>query len=1300
MSLLGTLQRVEDKENVYWQMPKTVHYENIFLGINRQGDWLTNHSKFNKTTYSDRIITGHTSLWRGKLYTDDNFYYFPLSFGFRSPQGVETKDYIKVNGVTRDKNWFHNTLDNEKYTGDYGNLRRSKVPGIDFEGSDFSGANLSNTNFGAKHKYIASIPGEPVIYKRYLKWYRGNRWNHRRNRTYKSNFSFSCHNDANHVRNTMANNHPLLDKNKLRGIEARTLWTRGNGMSGRTGIPRYWPENRGDREKVPPKYNVTIYRSCMYRGKYEWISASTFNNIKSGGVTTNSNTRLPHGWTASGGYLLGRTADLRNEDISGITINNIDLSNAKLDGIQSKNLVGRPRKLPPNWRLFQLSGQNNRGLLIGPKANLQNTDLGDLDLSILSNNDLKYIKSGGTKGKPILPKDWSKRNGMLFGPKADLNGQDLTGTNLENTNLDHADLRESELTDVQSGGILGNPKLPNGYLLSNGYIIGPKVDLSDASLAGIDLNFITEGDINLDQATLSKSTDTNNLKSGNIVGNPNLPSGWKVVNKHLIAPGVNLAGVDFSDADLSGINLYQLDLTKTTLAGISSGNIKFKSSEINSLTPDKSLTAEILPEGWYLVNGYLVGPQADLSEANLTNADLSHTDLDGVDLSDAILDGVKSSSSEGNRGGKPRYLPKGWFFDNGRLIGPGADLRGDLNDINFSGQNITGIDLTQSQLHNIRSGNVTIDRDAQAQLPDGWHLRGGFLLGPTADLSNEILSNIILPDGIDLSNANLDGIRSSNLSGRPILPEGWKLVRKEGTSFGFLLGPEADLEDTNFFRTDLSDIDLGSLDLTNANLNGVRSKRTTGKPDLPSGWKLDGGYLLGPTADLSDRYLKGVDLSNVDLEDAILDYSEGYELKGSPERLPGGWGVVNGTLLGPTARVYNQSLINADLTGIDLSGADIDNLFTQSVTEPAKLPNRWNFYSEESGSNGILIGPGAHLKDITLSGNLRNYNFRNVRSSNITRGRGLLLPNRRGTYGIRNGHIVGLQSDLTEANLSGVDFFPDIDDISQADLSKVRSGGITTDPLDIVLPNDWNLIHGYLVGPGRAENNFKKGADLTDADFRQEAFESDHQVVDLSQSNLTGIISNNIKWDDTLRLRPGWRAHCPNSFPGEKGCDGGGFFLGSKVSLPKGADLSRLEVNQPFDPILNFLSKSTNNNSQSPEFFINLDSAKLVEVDLSSARIRKARFNDANMSGAIFQIDSKPRSSITDSDFVGTNLQNAFIGTANIADSDFSGADLTGAVISPSNLDAFNTNTFSTETICPNGTESNGEGCFGDQLII
>ena len=65
--------------------------------------------------------------------------------------------------------------------------------------------------------------------------------------------------------------------------------------------------------------------------------------------------------------------------------------------------------------------------------------------------------------------------------------------------------------------------------------------------------------------------------------------------------------------------------------------------------------------------------------------------------------------------------------------------------------------------------------------------------------------------------------------------------------------------------------------------------------------------------------------------------------------------------------------------------------------------------------------------------------------------------------------------DLTDATLSGVD-------LSGADLTNVKSGGITGTPSH--LPTNWQLIDGYLIGPG-ANLGFANlsGVDLTGADL-------------------------------------------------------------------------------------------------------------------------------------------------------------------------------------------------------------------------
>ena len=103
--------------------------------------------------------------------------------------------------------------------------------------------------------------------------------------------------------------------------------------------------------------------------------------------------------------------------------------------------------------------------------------------------------------------------------------------------------------------------------------------------------------------------------SGGISGTPAaLPTGWSVIADYLVGPGANLAGVNLSSADLAGV---------------------------------------------------------DLAGAILTGADLSDTDLNGADLNGVVSGGVT---------GMPTPLPSGWNIVAGHLIGPGANLTdADLN---------------------------------------------------------------------------------------------------------------------------------------------------------------------------------------------------------------------------------------------------------------------------------------------------------------------------------------------------------------------------------------------------------------------------------------------------------------------------------------------------------------------------------------------------------------------------------------------------------------------------------------------
>jgi uncharacterized protein YjbI with pentapeptide repeats len=157
---------------------------------------------------------------------------------------------------------------------------------------------------------------------------------------------------------------------------------------------------------------------------------------------------------------------------------------------------------------------------------------------------------------------------------------------LTSANLASADLSGATLTDVVSGGITGTPaSLPSPWVVVDGYLVGPQAYLTSANLT----------DANLMGADLYKA----NLTSA------------------------NLSGVNLTDATVKGSKLQGTVLGTATLTGLVSGGIHG--------------TPASLPSGWALAGTlhYLVGPTA-----NLTNADFYGANLAGTDLADANLSGA------------------------------------------------------------------------------------------------------------------------------------------------------------------------------------------------------------------------------------------------------------------------------------------------------------------------------------------------------------------------------------------------------------------------------------------------------------------------------------------------------------------------------------------------------------------------------------------------------------------------------------------------------------------------------------
>ena len=233
----------------------------------------------------------------------------------------------------------------------------------------------------------------------------------------------------------------------------------------------------------------------------------------------------------------------------------------------------------------------------------------------------------------------------------------------------------------------------------------------------------------------------------------------------------NLEGADFESAnlegaDLEGANLEGADLESAHLDGIRSGNLKG--------------TPSALPDGYKIINGYLVGRAVSLYDANLEGQDLQGMDLSFVSFRSANLEGVNLSGADLTRvtweniKGTPSTLPENLSIIKGRLIGPNANLQAaDLTGADLAGFNLNKADLERANLEGVNLKEANLEgADLETANLEGANLKGANLEGANlmgaeltgADLEGANLKNSSLlgygdfPKRASFSGANLKGV--------------------------------------------------------------------------------------------------------------------------------------------------------------------------------------------------------------------------------------------------------------------------------------------------------------------------------------------------------------------------------------------------------------------------------------------------------------------------------------------------------------------------------------------------------------
>ena len=238
---------------------------------------------------------------------------------------------------------------------------------------------------------------------------------------------------------------------------------------------------------------------------------------------------------------------------------------------------------------------------------------------------------------------------------ADLADANLTDANLTDANLSGAILDNATLDEVVSGGIKGQPKsLPDNWSINNGYLIGPKANLTDANLNSADLK-----DADLAVANLYGT----NLTGANLTGSNLNAATLRDAN----LSDANLSDAIISNAILNKANLSGAILDNATLDRVGSFGIKGQPKS--------------LPDNWKLIDGYLIGPNAKLTKANLNDADLA-----GANLNKAYLFGAS--------------------FTNANLIN--ANLSdATMTRANLSGANLMGTTMLKAVLLSATWNNTT-----------------------------------------------------------------------------------------------------------------------------------------------------------------------------------------------------------------------------------------------------------------------------------------------------------------------------------------------------------------------------------------------------------------------------------------------------------------------------------------------------------------------------------------------------------------------------------------------------------------
>lgn len=342
--------------------------------------------------------------------------------------------------------------------------------------------------------------------------------------------------------------------------------------------------------------------------------------------------------------------------------------------------------------------------------------------------------------------------------------------------------------------------------------------------------------------------------------------------------GANLTGANFASTNLEGA-----DLSAATLTGIVSGGVEG--------TP-------ILPAGWIVAGGYLIGPGANLTGANLTGVDLT-----GADLTGAILTGVRAGGLTGN----PIALPASWGIVGGFLFGPGVDLSGaKLDGLAIWGMDLTGANLTGASINQTAFNNTTSFEG----------IRSGGLVGTIQNINGaKVVNGYIVTARANLAGANLSGSDLSGLNLAYCNLTGADLTGADLTN-AYLVG--AEVVNTNFTFANLTSAALNGNTISFSKFNGANLTNAN----------------FSETAILASEFFQ-TDVTNASFFESTLLSTRSGDVSGVPAGLPNDIQLLDGEI----TRVFTQSL-SPVIEGVGKTGQTV-TANTLATPDGATIAYQW-----------------------------------------------------------------------------------------------------------------------------------------------------------------------------------------------------------------------------------------------------------------------------------------------------------------------------------------------------------------------